>query len=67
MIYDVGSFPKSIYRKRGAEKSDDKQEEGKTWNTTQIQNRSWHSKLDAYVLFFSFVLSKLIIIHGVVS
>ncbi|KAH0715252.1 hypothetical protein KY284_008157 [Solanum tuberosum] len=40
---------------------------GKTRYTTRIQNGSWDSKFDGYVFFFSFVLSKLILIHGVDS
>ena len=40
---------------------------GKPRYTTRIQDGSWDSKFDDYVFFFSFVLSKLNLIHGVDS
>ncbi|KAH0679710.1 hypothetical protein KY285_020670 [Solanum tuberosum] len=67
MIYDVGAFPKGGYRERGAEKATTSERKRKTRYTTRIQNGSWDSKFDGYVFFFSFVLSKLILIHGVDS
>jgi len=59
--------PRKGYREKGADRKTTSERKGKTRYTTRIQNGSWDSKFDGYVFFFSFVLSKLIFIHGVDS